>query len=143
MNQLMKWTFIFVTLMMLMNNSPAFTIGNKNLMSAASIHSTYFFTPNNSAFVVHAKANLGLLNNGVCNTQSQTYDLGQAELKTGDRLYWDAYKLQSLVGGRYSCMMVTYYSDISQQPVREMIQLVWNGVIYSLALPALSQVTIL
>ena len=140
---------VYLVLLSIFAISPVFAwqIGSKNMMSSAAIHSTYFLTPNNQPITIRGTANVGYLNNGVCDySQGATYPLGQELVRTGDNIYIDAYRLLAAIGNAYSCVQITYLSDpVSQrvfQPVQEWFQLVWNGANYVDSFPAVSQVTI-
>lgn len=139
MNQLMRITLLFVLTLMVLNSAHAWNIGNKGRVNGPSIHSTYFLTPNNSNFGVHAKALVGTWANNACQ-YSATYDIGAENLSTGDFVDIDAYQLKSVVGGGYSCMSI-YYNY--KQLVIESFQLVWDGFNYDTTVPATSEVTIL
>lgn len=139
MSTLIKKSFLFIVLIMLINMSYAWNIGTKGRVSGPTIHTTYFLTPQNSPFPVHAQANVGSFVNGTCQ-YATTYDLGTEMLATGDKIDIDAFKLKSVVGLGYSCITINYFSN---QVVRETLQLVSDGVNYITSYPTTDEVTIL
>ncbi len=125
----------------------AWQIGAKNRMSSAPIHSTYFLTPNNQPIQIRGIANMGYMNNGICDySQGSSYSLGQVLVRTGDQIYIDAYRLLAMAGNAYTCIQITYTNAENTkqvfQPMQEWFQLVWNGMNYVNSFPAISQVTI-
>ncbi|MFZ2314148.1 MAG: hypothetical protein WAW86_00620 [Gammaproteobacteria bacterium] len=143
----MKRAYLILLLILVTSPISAWQVGSKNMMSSAAIHTTYFLTPNNQSITVRGTANVGYMNNGVCDySQGATYPLGQEVLRTGDNMYIDGYRLLAAIGNAYSCIQITYMSDPAGkqvfQPVQEWFQLVWNGVNYVNSFPAVSQVTI-
>lgn len=125
----------------------AWQIGTKNRMSSAPIHATYFLTPNNQLTPIRGVANVGYMNNGICDySQGTTYSLGQELVKTGDQLYVDAYRLLAVIGNAYTCIQITYTNAENAkqvfQPMQEWFELIWNGSNYVNSFPAISQVTI-
>lgn len=139
MNLLMKWTAVFLVLMMAMQTGRAWNIGSKTTLTGSTIHSTYFLTPNNAPFTVQAKAYMGYLINGICQ-YATIYDVGSEVLKTGDTVNIDGLLLASLVGNGYSCMTLSY---TNQQTARETFQLYFDGLHYNLSQPAMAEVMIL
>ncbi|EKD70307.1 MAG: hypothetical protein ACD_46C00575G0007 [uncultured bacterium] len=139
MNLLMKWTFIFAALMLITQTGHAWTIGSKQRVNGPSIHSTYFFTANNQFNNVHAQMYVGAWVNGTCQYAAH-YDMGNEILRTGNYINIDAFKLQSIIGGNYSCMTIFY---TSRQLVMETFQLQWNGSNYINTIPATAEVTII
>lgn len=139
MKQSFKWTFLFAALFMLINASYALSIGSKGRVNGPSIHTTYFITPNNSYFPIHAQAYVGKFINGTCQYNA-IYDLGNEMLKTGDFIDIDAFKLKSVIGVGYTCMTIFY---TYKQIVLETFQLGTDGINYNASFPATSEVTIL
>ncbi|RDI40061.1 hypothetical protein [Aquicella lusitana] len=139
MNQLMKWTFLFGIVMIMVDSGHAWNIGAKGRAIGPVIHTTYFLTPNNGAFPVRATAYVGTFLNGTCQ-YSAIYNIGSDLLQTGNFVDIDAFQLKSVVGGGYSCMTI-YYSY--RQQVIETFQLVWDGINYINSNPATAEVTIL
>lgn len=139
MNLMMKWTFLFAVLMMLTQTGHAYSIGSKGRMAGSTIHTTYFLTPNNASFMVHAQAYVGFLVNGSCH-YATVYDIGSDTLQTGDTINIDGFALKSLIGGGYSCMTLSY---THQQTARETFQLYFDGINYQLSQPAMAEVVIL
>lgn len=117
----------------------AWVIGAKGRATGPTFHTTYFLTPNNQSFPIHATAYLGKLINGTCQYEA-IYDIGTDSLRTGDFVDLDAFALKSAVGGGYSCMAI-YYAH--RQIVMESLQLFWDGLNYFNSFPATSEVSIL
>lgn len=138
MNILLKWTIVFAVMMIAMDKSHAWNIGQKGRVTGPSIHTTYFLTPNNAMFLVSAKAYVGEYVNGNCQ-YTAIYDIGTENLKTGDFIDIDAFQLKSVIGGGYGCMSI-YYTY--KQLVIETFQLEWDGVNYNGTIPATAEVTI-
>lgn len=138
MNFMMKWSLLFATLMM-MNPGHSFTVAEKGRVNGPAIHSTYFLTPNNQDYEVRATAYPGAWVNGTCVYEAQ-YSLGHDFIKTGDTVDLDAFQLKSLIGGGYSCLTIVYHY---QQPVVDIVQLVWDGLNYTTTVPSKTEVTIL
>lgn len=139
MNHLMRWTFFFAILMMVIKPGHSFTIAQKGRASGPAIHTTYFQTPNNAGFDVHATAMVGTWVNNSCVYAGQ-YNIGQSFLQTGDFVDLDGFQLKAIVGGGYSCLTIYYQF---RQPVIDTMVLVWDGFNYSTTFPANSEVTIL
>jgi hypothetical protein len=118
----------------------AWTIGTKGRVNGPSIHTSYFLTPNNQSFIVHANAFAGTWANGICQQGTTLYDLGNENLATGDIIDIDAFQLKAIMGGGYACLTIYYYS---KQLVIETMQLNWDGFNYTMSLPAQSEITIL
>ncbi len=138
MNQLTR-TFLITMLLSATTSAMSFTIAEKGRVTGPAIHSTYFITPNNQIFPVHADAYAGNWVNGVCVNTNQI-DIGKSSLQSGDFVDLDAFQLKSLIGGGYSCLTITYFY---KQPVIDSFQLVWDGFNYTATLPAVSEVTVL
>lgn len=139
---LWKWTLVFGVFVLSLragHTTYAYTFASLGQVNGPAIHTTYLFTTNNAEALVRAKAYVGHWANGVCLYANQ-YDMGVTRLKTGNQLYLDASKLQSIVGNGYTCMTVSYFY---QQPVLDTYQLLWSGTAYTGTLPATSQVTAL
>lgn len=138
MKPLTKWTLLFAAMLFADPSVHAWTIGSVGRVDGPSIHTTYFLTPNNAAFPVHAIAYAGTMVNGYCQYNA-VYDLGTDKLKSGDFVDIDGYLLKSVVGV-YGCLTVQYtYRQIAM----ETFQLIYNGVNYESSVPAVTQVTIL
>lgn len=136
---LMKWTLFFAALMIAVNSSHAWTIGAKGRVTGPVVHTTYFLTPNNGNFPVHAQAYVGNYVNGVCQYGS-IYDLGNDMLATGNYVDIDAFLLKSIIGPGYSCMTI-YYT--SKQLAIETFQLQFDGVNYTASIPQQAEVQII
>lgn len=130
-----KWIFF---LLFTINTVYAFSIATKNSINGFLIHSTSFITPNNQPVSVQAKVFVGNYVNGYCQI-ARSYDIGNDALQTGDFINVDALKLESLVGGGYSCMSIFY---TGKQTVWETFQLIYDGVNYNTSNPPSTQVTI-
>ena len=139
MNLLMKWTLLFAALLVMIHSGYAWNIGAKGRVVGPSIHTTYFLTPNNSTFLVHAQAFVGSFVNGLCQ-HTTSYDLGNAMLQSGNTVDIDAFALKSVIGLGYNCMSIYY---INRQQVIETFQLVTDGINYINTIPATTQVMIL
>lgn len=139
MNLLIKKTVWVAAILVVINSSYAWNIGSKGRVNGPSIHTTYFTTSNNGSFPVHAQAYVGLLVNGSCQ-YSAVYDLGSEELKTGDAIDIDAFRLKSIIGTGYTCMTLFY---TSKQIVMETILLNSDGINYTFSVPATAEVNIL
>lgn len=139
MNLLVKWTFLFAALMILVNPGHAWNIGSKGRVDGPSIHSTYFLTPNNAPVEVHAQAYMGSFVSGVC-AYNAIYDLGMETIKTGDVIDIDAFRLASVMGRKYACMTIFY---TSKQIVMETIELNSDEINYITTTPATAEVTII
>lgn len=137
MSQLLKWTLLFAAL--LMHPLFAWNIGSKGRVTGPSIHTTYFLTPNNQAFPVHAQAYVGLFLNGGC-VYNAIYNIGFDTLKTGDTIDIDAFALKSLIGLGANCMTI-YYTY--RQVVIETFQITNDGINYINTNPPTAEVTIL
>lgn len=138
MNQIIRMFLIF-TLFAYTTSVMSFTIAEKGRVTGPAIHATYFITPNNQSFPVHADAYAGNWVNGVCVNTNQI-DIGKSTLQSGDFTDLDAFQLKALIGGGYSCLTITYFF---KQPVIDSFQLVWDGFNYTATLPAVSEVTVL
>lgn len=139
MNLLIKNTIWAILILITLNACYAWNIGSKGRVNGPSIHTTYFTTSNNGSFPVHAQAYVGLLVNGTCR-YSAVYDLGSEEIKTGDAVDIDAFRLKSIIGMGYTCMTMFY---TSKQIVLETILLNSDGINYTLSVPATAEVNIL
>lgn len=140
MNFLMKWTFLFATIMIATDTSShAWTIGSKGRVNGPSIHTTYFLTPNNAPSLVSAKAYVGSYMNGNCQ-YTAIYNIGDEELRTGDFIDIDGFRLKSTIGTGYNCMTMYYYY---KQLVLETILLFFDGFNYIASFPPTNEVTIL
>lgn len=139
MDQLAKWMLLFGLSIMVMDNSHAWTIGSKVRVNGPTIHTTYFMTPNNGIFPVHARANVGRFINNTCQYNA-IYDLGNTLLKSGDSIAIDGFLLKSVIGSGYTCMTI-YYT--SRQLVWETFRLIFDGINYSTSLPPTSEITLL
>jgi len=138
MNLLMKWTLLFAALMIVINPGHAWNIGSKGRVNGQSIHTTYFLTPNNAPYPVHAIVYAGNVDHGTC-VYSAVYDVGTEVLKTGDFVDISGSQLQAVVG-MYGCMTVKYFN---KQVVMETYELINNGVSYESSNPVKSEVTII
>ncbi len=139
---LWKWTLIFGVFVLSLHAGHAtyaYTFQSLGQVNGPAIHTTYLFTTNNAEALVRAKAYVGHWANGTCLYAGQ-YEMGVMRLKTGNQIYLDASKLQSIVGGGYTCVTISYFN---KQPVLDTYQLVWNGTAYTGTLPATSHVTAL
>lgn len=139
MNLLLKWNFLFLALMLANASYAAWNIGSKGRVNGPSIHTTYFLTPNNAPFSVHAEAYVGKFVDGACRYNA-IYDLGTESLMTGDFFDFDAFQLKSVIGTGYNCMTL-YYTY--KQLVLETFLLNSDGINYNGTIPATSEVTIL
>lgn len=140
MDWLMKWTLFFATLMMAFDSGHAWNIGSKGHALGPTIHTTYFLTPNNAAFPVHAQMCVGMFANGHCLCRNDMYDLGTETLKTGDTFDIDGFALNAIMGSGYSCMTISY---TLKQNVAETFQIHFNGINYDTSLPPRSEVNVL
>jgi hypothetical protein len=130
---------VFLALIVIIQPAYAWNIGSKGRVTGPVVHTTYFLTPNNQPFDVHAQAYVGTWANGSCQYNAQ-YDIGQDLLQTGNFVDIDAYQLKSVVGGGYSCMTIFYtYKTL----VMETFQLTWDGINYTASIPTSVEVTIL
>jgi len=135
----MKRIFFFVALLLACTSeSFAWNIGSKGSVIGPSIHTTYFLTPNNASFPVHAQAYVGTYVNGICN-YAAIYDIGTDNLKTGDYVDIDAFQLKSVIGTNYNCMTI-YYTY--KQLVMETFLLLFDGINYNNSAPTVSEVMI-
>jgi len=139
MQILMKWTFLFAIIMLVIDSSHAWTIGSKGRVNGPSIHTTYFLTPNNASVKVHANMHVGVFANGMC-AYNAIYDLGTEILKTGDFIDIDALKLKSVIGTGYTCMSIYYYF---KQLVIETFQLGFDGINYTATLSSTNEISII
>lgn len=139
MNQLLKWTFIFATLMILVNPTHAWNVASKSVANGPVIHATYFLTPNNENVKVHAQGYVGSFLNGICRYYA-IYDLGDEMVKTGDIIYYDGIRLKSLITTAFNCMTV-YYTY--QQIVNETFKLQTDGINFVTSFPEKSEMSIL
>jgi hypothetical protein len=122
MNILMKWTLLFAALTLFINSGHAWTIGSKGRINGQSVHTTYFLTPNNAPYPVHAIVYAGNVVNDRC-VYNAVYDIGVEMLKSGDFVDVSARQLQSAIG-MYGCVTIKY---INKQIVLESYQLINNG----------------
>lgn len=132
-----KWLTALI-LCLFLSALHAWPIGAKGHVIGPAIHSTYFITPNNAAFSVHAKLYAGNLLNGLCRYNA-TYDLGEEIVRSGDVVAFDAFALKALVGEGANCMSVSY---TQKQQVMDSMLMVTDGINYVNTIPAMSQVTI-
>lgn len=139
MHYFIKWIGLLAFFLLAMNLSHAWTIGSKGRVTGPAIHTTYFLTPNNQAFDVHALAYVGYFVNNSCQI-TQVYDIGSEKLASGDFVDINAFLLRDLVGSGYSCMTI-YYTY--HQLVTETLELFWDGFNYYTTNPTMSEVTIL
>src|SRR5690606_18883219 len=130
---------VMAVYLLMTHASFAWNIGSKGRVNGPSIHSTYFTTPNNASFPVHAQAYVGSLVNGTCQYNA-AYDLGTEEIKTGDVIDIDAFRLKSIIGMGYSCMTIFY---TLKQIVMETFQLNSDGINYVTASPATADISIM
>jgi hypothetical protein len=131
--------FLILALLTCTTSAMSFTIAEKGRVAGPAIHATYFMTPNNQSFPVHADAYAGNWVNGVCVNANQI-DIGKSALQSGDFVDLDAFQLKALIGGGYTCLTITYFY---KQPVIDSFQLVWDGFNYTATMPAVSEVTVL
>lgn len=117
----------------------AWNIGSKGRVNGPAIHTTYFLTPNNQSFLVHAQAYVGTFMNGYCRYNT-VYDLGNEMIKTGDMIDIDAFRLRFVIAGGNSCMSIYYYYH---QLVIENFKLIWDGFNYTSSIPFQNEITIL
>lgn len=134
-----KGICLLIILLLTFQQVFAWSIGAKGRTTSPSIHTTYFLTPNNQAYDVHASAYMGYFVNNSCQYNA-IYDLGTEKLATGDYFDINAYWLRDLVGSGYSCMII-YYNY--HQVVYETLQLFWDGFNYYTTNPSASEITIL
>ena len=138
MHNLIKRTYLIVYLILPMSLCHAFSIGSVGRVNGPVIHTTYFITPNNGSFPVRSVAYAGKYINGNCQYNA-VYDLGTENLKTGDFVDIDGFRLKSVIG-IYDCVTINY---TYKQIVRDSFQLLFNGINYESTNPATSEVTIL
>lgn len=144
MQQLFKLTLIFIATMIVVDSSHAWNVGSKGRVNGPAIHTTFFLTPHNGAFPVHATARLGSLVNGICTdiANNQAYDLGTDTLKTGDFIDIDAFMLKSLIGMNPNANCMSIYYQYTQLVI-ETFQLFTDGMNYINTNPPTSEITIL
>lgn len=133
-----KWIYAILFLVLL-QSAQAWNIGSKGRVNGPSIHSTYFTTPNNASYPVRAQAYVGMLVNGSCQYNA-VYDLGSEEIRTGDVIDFDAFRLKSTIGMGYTCMTIFY---TLKQIVMETIELNSDGINYVSSDPATSEIAIM
>lgn len=141
-SQTIRWTMIFAALMLIIPPGKCFSAwntGGKGRTNGPTIHSTYFLTPNNQPFPIHAQTFVGTFTSGIC-VINAAYDTGIEQFKTGDYFDLDAFQLKSIVGLGYNCVTI-YYTY--RQVVSETFQLFSDGINYTATNPAITEVNIL
>lgn len=139
MNPFIKWTLILSVTSLSICPTHAWNIGSLGRVNGPAIHSTYFLTPNNASFQIHAQVYVGMFANGTCQ-YGAAYDLGSENIKTGDVIDIDAFRLKSIIGLGYTCMTIFY---TNKQVVMETVQLTTDGINYTNSFPSTAEVTIL
>ncbi|MBA3661395.1 MAG: hypothetical protein H0W64_06685 [Gammaproteobacteria bacterium] len=133
-----KWILFFYFLLATCSIF-AWNIGSKGRSTGPAFHTTYFLTPNNQSFTIHATAFLGKWIDSICQPEA-LLDMGQDELKTGNYVDLDAFALRSRVGMGYTCMTINYFY---RQKATETFALFSDGVNYVGSYPYTSEVSIL
>lgn len=134
-----KWTLTTLAVLISISPSYAWNIASVGRVTGPSIHSTYFLTPNNASFPIHAHAYVGQFTNGTCQ-YGAAYNLGTESIKTGDVIDIDAFKLKSLIGLEHTCMVIFY---TGRQVVTETIMLTTDGINYTNSVPSTAEVSVL